>query len=53
MGRANTRSSDEPVRYSVANSMSINLGVFGAFMKIMIVDKEDCISVIIIHGHVT
>ena len=41
MGRASKKSSDEPVKYLMANSMIINFNVFGAFMKSRIVRKKD------------
>ena len=53
MGRANIRSGDEPVKYSMANSMTINLNMLGTFMTSRIVGKKDCRLVITIHGHDT
>ena len=47
------RSGDEPVKYPMTNSITINLGVFGAFMKSRIVGKKYCSLVTIIHGHGT
>ena len=53
MEGANIRSGDEPVKYRIANSMSINLDMLSMFMKSRIVGKKDCSLVIIIHGHGT
>ena len=47
------KSDDKPIKYLMTNSMTINLNVFGAFMKIKIVGKKDCSLVITIHGHGT
>ena len=47
------RSDDEPIKYSMVNSMSINLNVFGAIMKSRIVGKKDCSLVITIDVHGT
>ena len=44
--------SDKPDKYLIANSMTINLNVFGAFMKSKNVGKKDYILVFTIHGHV-
>ena len=53
MGRANIRSGDEPYKYSMANSLAINLDMLGAFMKSRIVGNKDFSLVITIHGHGT
>ena len=53
MGRANIRSGDEPIKYSMPNSMDINLNMLGTFIKSRIVGKKDCSLVITIHGHGT
>ena len=47
------RSGDEPVKYSMANSVTINLYVFFVSMNSQIVGKNDCILVIKIYGHGT
>ena len=47
------RNDDEPVKYVMANSMTINLNVFGVFIKCMIVGKKNCHLVITIHEHNT
>ena len=47
------KSGDKLVKYSMANSMAINLNVFGPFMKVRIVGKKDCSLVITIHEHAT
>ena len=51
MGRANIRSGDEPVKYLMVNSMTVNLDMLGMFIKIEIAGKKDCSLVITIHGH--
>ena len=43
----------EPIKNLMANSIVINLNVFGAFMKSRIVGNKDCNLVITIHGHGT
>ena len=53
MGRADIRSSDETIRYSMVNNMAINLNMLGMFMKSKIVGKKDCGLVITIYGHDT
>ena len=53
MGRANIKSSDEPIKYPMTNSMPINLDMLGTFMKSRIVEKKNCCLVIKIHGHDT
>ena len=50
MGRANIWFGDELVKYSMANSMTINYDIF---MKSRIVGKKDYNLVITIHGHST
>ena len=47
------RSGDEPIKCLMANSMTISLDVFGAFMKNRIVGKKYCSLVITRHGHGT
>ena len=53
MGRANKRSDDEPIQYLMTNSVTINLNMFGMFMKSRILGKKDYILIITIHGHGT
>ena len=53
MGRANIRSGDEPIKYLMANGMTINLDMLDTFMKSRIVGKKDCCLVITIHEHGT
>ena len=50
MERANLRSGDEPIKYSMINSVTINLNMLGRFMNIRIVGKKDCSLVITIMG---
>ena len=45
------RSGNEPIKYLMVNSMTINLDVFGDFMKSNIVSKKDYSLIITIHGH--
>ena len=40
MGSANMRSGDEPIKYLMVNSKTINLNVFGEFMKSNFVSKK-------------